>query len=53
LEGLAKEDAGIFYGHLVNFPAIWYIKALLYILWSFGIFYRFGIFYHEKAGNPE
>jgi hypothetical protein len=26
------EDAGIFYGHLVNFPAIGYI------LWHFGIF---------------
>jgi hypothetical protein len=24
-EGLAIEDAGTFYGHLVNFTAIWYI----------------------------
>jgi hypothetical protein len=23
LEGVAKEDVGIFFGHLVNFPAIW------------------------------
>jgi hypothetical protein len=26
------DDAGIFYGHLVNFAAIWYI------LWPFGQF---------------
>jgi hypothetical protein len=32
LQGLAMEDVGIFYGHLVNFPAIWYI------LWSLGVF---------------
>jgi hypothetical protein len=25
------EDVGIFYGHLVNFPAVWHI------LWPFGI----------------
>jgi hypothetical protein len=30
--GLAMEGAGIFYGHLVYFVAIWYI------LWLFGIF---------------
>jgi hypothetical protein len=36
-EGLAMRMVGKFYGHLVNFPAIWYI------LCSFGIFYpRFG-----------
>jgi hypothetical protein len=33
LEGLATNDVGIFYGHLVNFMAIWSI------LWPFGIFY--------------
>jgi hypothetical protein len=47
------EDAGIFYGHLVYFVAIWYILwplgifcshwvyfvAIWYILWPFGIFY--------------
>jgi hypothetical protein len=35
------KDAGIFFGHLVNFPAIWYI------LWHFGIhilLLPFGIF---------
>jgi hypothetical protein len=26
------EDVGMFYGHLVNFPTIWYI------VWPFGIF---------------
>jgi hypothetical protein len=47
------EDVGIFYVHLVNFPAIWHI------LWLFGIFYpvwyiftRFGMLYQEKSGNP-
>jgi hypothetical protein len=30
LEGLAMEDVGIFYGHLVYFVAIWCI------LWLFG-----------------
>jgi hypothetical protein len=34
------EDAGIFYGHLVNFLAFWYILwHFWYILWPFGIFY--------------
>jgi hypothetical protein len=49
---LQFEDVGIFYGHLVNFTAFWYI------LWTFGIFCgnlvyfsRFGIFFHEKSGN--
>jgi hypothetical protein len=33
------EDDGIFYGHMVNFVAIWYI------LWLFGLFCgHFGIF---------
>jgi hypothetical protein len=40
LEGLAKEDVGLFYGHLVYFVVIWYI------------FPRFGISYQEKSGNP-
>jgi hypothetical protein len=49
LEGLAMEDIGIFYGHLVYFEAIWYIlrqfgiicghlvyfAAIWYILWLF------------------
>jgi hypothetical protein len=25
LEGLVMEVSGTFYGHLVNFPAMWYI----------------------------
>jgi hypothetical protein len=32
LDGIAMEDVGIFYGHLVNFTAIWYI------VWPLGIF---------------
>jgi hypothetical protein len=46
---LAMEDAGIYYGHLVNFLAFWYI------LWNYGIFSghlvhfsRFGTLNHEK-----
>jgi hypothetical protein len=60
LEGLAKEDVGIFFGHLVYFIDIWYL------LWTFGIFYghlvyfmdiwyiipHFGMLYQEKSGNP-
>jgi hypothetical protein len=53
-EGLAIEDFGIFYCHLVYFTTIWYI------LWTFGTFYGFWcIFtvlvwlYQEKSGNPE
>jgi hypothetical protein len=47
LEGLAMEDIGIFYVHLVNFTAIWYILT------------RFGTFLpvlvcciKKKSGNP-
>jgi hypothetical protein len=54
LEVLAMEESGIFYCHLVNFPAIWYS------LWNFDAlcghlvyFPRFGILYHEKSGNPD
>jgi hypothetical protein len=32
-EGLAIEDVGILYGHLVFFAATWYIY------WAFGLFY--------------
>jgi hypothetical protein len=53
LVGLAKEDTGIFCGHLVYCRAIWYI------LWRFAIFYdnlvhfsRFGMLYEDKSGNP-
>jgi hypothetical protein len=38
---------GIFYGHLVNFVAIWYS------LWSFGIFFPVLVCLdREKSGNP-
>jgi hypothetical protein len=54
LEGLAPEDVGIFYGHLVHFTVFCYIS------WTFGIvrgnlgyFPPFGILYQEKSGNPE
>jgi hypothetical protein len=53
LEGIAIEDVGIFYGHLVYFTAIWCISK------PFGIFYgnlvyfsRFGMLYQGKSGNP-
>jgi hypothetical protein len=48
------EAAGIFYGHSVNFPAIWYryFMELWYIFWSLDIFFPgLGILYHEKSGN--
>jgi hypothetical protein len=47
------EDAGIFYGFLVNFPAFGHILLL------FGIsppvlvqFTHFGMLHQEKSGNP-
>jgi hypothetical protein len=53
LEGLRMENVGIFYGHLVNFTAIWYM------LWQFGnvvviwnVFPHFGFLFQEKSGNP-
>jgi hypothetical protein len=39
LEGLAMDDVGMFYGHLVYFMAIWYI------LWLFGIFYGYLVYF--------
>jgi hypothetical protein len=52
LNGLAMEDVGILYGHLVGLTAKWYS------LWPFGIYYgylvyfsRFGTPYQEKSGN--
>jgi hypothetical protein len=39
LEGLAIENVGIFYGHLVYFKAVWSI------LWPFGIFYDHLIYF--------
>jgi hypothetical protein len=53
LEGLAMEDVGVFYGHVVYFMCIWYILV------SFGIFmviwYIFPVLVcldQEKSGNP-
>jgi hypothetical protein len=52
--GLAMEEDGIFYGHLVHFT------VFCFILWTFVIvrgnlvyFSRFGILYRENSGNPE
>jgi hypothetical protein len=47
LEGIAMEDIGIFYGHLVHFTVFWYIFV---VIWNF--FPRFGISYQDKSGNP-
>jgi hypothetical protein len=53
LEGLALEDNGIFYVHLVNIPAIWHIYGHLVLFTPFWyIFTRFGMLYEEKSGNP-
>jgi hypothetical protein len=50
LQGLAIENLGIFYDHLVYFTAIGNI------LGPFGIFcghlVSFGMLYQEKSGNP-
>jgi hypothetical protein len=53
LQGLATENLGIFYNHLV------YFSAIGNILWPFGIFRGhllyfpcFGILYQEKSCNP-
>jgi hypothetical protein len=49
LEGLAKEDVGIFYSHLVYFTALWYF------MWPFGIFmviwYIFPHFWYVVPGK--
>jgi hypothetical protein len=66
--GLTIEDAGIFYGHLVYFTAIWsilrpfglfyghlvYFVAIRYSLHmvNWFIFPRFGKLHKEKSGNP-
>jgi hypothetical protein len=53
-EGLKIENICIFYGHLENIIAVWYIKWPFGNLVLFGIpiFPRFGILYDEKSGNP-
>jgi hypothetical protein len=62
LEGLATEDVGTVYGHLVHFSAYWYILSpfgifyghlvyfvvIWYILWSVGIFFPFWDFVRFK-----
>jgi hypothetical protein len=52
------ENAGIFYGNLVYFMAIWYVVVIWYILWPFGkvvviwyIFPPFGILCQEKSAT--
>jgi hypothetical protein len=53
LEGLAMEDVGIFYGHLVDLrPFDILYRHLLYFVVIWYIFPRFGVLYHEKSGNP-
>jgi hypothetical protein len=51
LDGLAMEEVGIFYGHLVYFMVIWYI------LWTFYChLVHFPPFWHvvpKKSGNPD
>jgi hypothetical protein len=48
------EDAGIFYGDLVNFSAIVYsfLGHFCIFCGNFVYFPRFGILYQEKSGNP-
>jgi hypothetical protein len=44
------EDVGIFYGQLVNFPAIFMAIAMF---WGHLVyFHRFGMLFREKSGNP-
>jgi hypothetical protein len=53
LEGLAMEDVGIFYGHLVHFMVFCYILLTLGIVRGNLVYFpRFGILYQEKSGNP-
>jgi hypothetical protein len=53
LEGLAMEDVGILYGHLVHFTVFCYIVLALGIVCGNLVYFsRFGILYQEKSGNP-
>jgi hypothetical protein len=66
LEGLAKQDFGTFYEHLVFLRPLVYFIDIWYILWIFGIFggswvyfaviwyifSHFGILHQEQSGNP-
>jgi hypothetical protein len=53
LEGLAMEDVGIFYGHLVHFT------VFCYILWKFGVVHGILVYFpvlvfctKKNSGNP-
>jgi hypothetical protein len=53
LEGLAMEDVGIFYGHLVYFTAIGvFCGHLIYFIVIWYIFRGSSVLYQEKSGNP-
>jgi hypothetical protein len=53
LDGLALEDVGIFYGHLVHLWSFLIFNGhLVYFVVIWYIFPHFGISYQEKAGNP-
>jgi hypothetical protein len=59
-EGLATEDFGTVYGHLVYFTSSWSILLplgifcghLTYVMVIWNIFPVFGTLYQEKSGNP-
>jgi hypothetical protein len=55
MKGLAMEDFGIVYGHLVNFTAIWYMYflAIWYILWLLGKFLPFWYFASKNPATLE
>jgi hypothetical protein len=51
---LEWKNAGVFYCHLENCTAIWYILlpfGNVVVIWY--IFLRFGILCQEKSGNPD
>jgi hypothetical protein len=45
----AMDNAGVFYGHWLNFVAIWYRYFM--VIWF--IFSRFGMLHREKSGSPD
>jgi hypothetical protein len=53
LEGLAVENVGISYVHLVFLrPFGTFYGNLVYFVYSLVFFSRFGMLYQEKSGNP-